>query len=272
MAVTTTEGLRRIAQGREAEIFAWGEGTVLKLYRGDEFRISREREFAATAAARGAGGPVPSALELVEVDRRPGMVMERVEGIDMLTQVGKKPWTIFRCGRQMAEAQAALHRISGPAELPELREKLARQMRGSDAVPADMRDRALAALESLPEGAALCHGDFHPGNAILTGAGAVVIDWPGATRGTPAADHARTLLTLKFGQVPEGVPLVVRYLNSVGRWVLLRGYVSAYRRATGVGEDEVMRWMLPVAAHRLTEGIEGEREPLLRYIAGMRSG
>jgi aminoglycoside phosphotransferase (APT) family kinase protein len=172
----------------------------------------------------------------------------------------------------MAEAQAALHRISAPAELPELREKLSRQMRGSDAVPAELRDRAMSALETLPEGPALSHGDFHPGNVFLPDAGAVVLDWPGATRGTPAADHARTLLTLKFGHVPDGVPLVVRYLNTVGRWVLLRGYVSAYRRMTGVREDEVMRWMLPVAAHRLTEGIEGEREPLLRYIAELQSG
>ena len=46
-------------------------------------------------------------------------------------------------------------------------------------------------LHEIPfEGAALLHGDLHPGNVILSPAGPVVIDWTNAGAGDPALDVA----------------------------------------------------------------------------------
>jgi len=45
-----------------------------------------------------------------------------------------------------------------------------------------------AALRELPDGEALCHGDFHPRNVIVDGDELTIIDWVDASSGPPAAD------------------------------------------------------------------------------------
>ena len=52
-------------------------------------------------------------------------------------------------------------------------------------------------LGSSGDGDKLCHGDFHPGNVLLTEKGAVVIDWMTASICNPWADMARTDLFAK---------------------------------------------------------------------------
>jgi hypothetical protein len=122
MTVTTAGELQRIAEGREAEIFAWEPGVVLKLYRMKEWARSRDIERAAMEAVLKAGGPAPAAKGTVEIDGRPGLLMERVEGIDMLTELGTKPWTIARTGSVVGRVQAALNETRAPDGIETLKD------------------------------------------------------------------------------------------------------------------------------------------------------
>jgi aminoglycoside phosphotransferase (APT) family kinase protein len=73
-----------LGEGREAETLAWGEGRVLRLLK-DPSRTDRlERELAALTAARRGGAPVPAVYGRETVNGRPGLVIERVEGPDLL--------------------------------------------------------------------------------------------------------------------------------------------------------------------------------------------
>lgn len=261
-------GLTKIAEGREAEIFAWEDGAVLKLYREGFPPQKAAHEAMAMGAAKAAGGPAPASLGMTEIEGRAGLIIERVEGIDLLTRLGRNPGLLLSAGTTLAKVQAALHAIEAPEELPSLRASSVRRINeGAALVPATIASRALAALDALPEGRRLLHGDYHPGNLIITPAGPRVIDWPNATRGEPAADVARTLLMFRLGELPPGAPALVRALQSLGRKVLVSTYRRAYvGAAPGVIAADVTRWMLPVAAVRLTEEIPGERERLLGYI------
>ena len=265
---TTVASLTRIAQGREAEIFAWEPGTVLKLYRAGYPAAQSQHEAMAMAAAKAAGGPAPASLGATEMEGRTGLIIERVDGTDLLTRLGKNPALLATAGSKLAKVQAELHAIEAPAELPSLRESSVRRINGRrDLVPDDVAEGALAALDALPERNRLLHGDYHPGNVIITSAGPRVIDWPNATRGDPAADVARTLLMFRLGELPPGSPLLIRTVQGIGRKVLVAGYRRTYfREAPAVTDADVMRWMLPVAAVRLTEDIAEERERLLAYI------
>jgi len=267
--MVTASGLRRIGQGREAEIFLWPEGGVLKLYRDAAYARSRDVEAAAMAAAKAAGAPAPGAIARVEVDGRPGLVMERVAGVDLLTQSGRKPWTVASAGYAMGVAHARLHAVTAPPELPALKERARARSIDAARVPDDLRARALAALDMLPDGAQLLHGDFHPGNVIVTDEGAQVIDWPNAAAGDPDADIARTLLTLRIGEPPEGTPALVRALIGIGRRVMTAFYTRGYRSQRAYDAAAVERWMAPVAIFRLQDGIEEERARLLRIIDGL---
>jgi aminoglycoside phosphotransferase (APT) family kinase protein len=271
MATTTNSGLQRIAEGREAEIFAWEPGVVLKLFRANPSAVQqRDTELAAmsvVASASAAAGPMPAALGTVEVDGRPGLLIERVDGIDMLTKIGKQPWTVVRAGAAMAKTHVAVHRVRASPDLGTLHDRLARRMKDVSTHRPDIAERGLRTLESLPHGDRLLHGDFHPGNIILSPRGPIVIDWPNATRGDPAADIARTLLMLRLGELPPGSPWLVRRLERIGRSLLRSNYVSTYRKDGGIDMEIVGRWMVPVAVARLTEGIEEEYPKILALLA-----
>lgn len=260
---------RKIAEGREAELFEWGDGRVLRLLR-DASRVEQtSREAAALSAARSRGVPVPEVYELTTVEGRPGMVMERVDGPDMLTLIGRQPWRLFWVARVGGEMQARLHGVSAPREMPSVKERARTRIRPTDRLPERQAEFALAALEGLEDGEALCHGDFHPANIIAGPDGPVLIDWTNVARGAPEADVARTLVMLRMGVVPPGTSAVVRGLALVGRRLLTNAYLRAYRRSRQIDVGLVERWMVARAAERLaSEVIEGEEGPIGAFLEG----
>lgn len=259
-----------VAQGREAEIYAWGEGEVLRLLRpgfGDERKL--ELEAAAMQAAASVGVHVPATRGVVSHLGRPGLVMERIEGIDLLSLLARKPWLVWRTGRITGRVHADLNGAAAPAALPELREWLRQRIesaRSESPEYADLASFVLRTLAALPGGDRLCHGDFHPGNIMMSGDTPVVIDWPGARRGPAEADFARTKLLLRLGEPPPGTPLMLRALAHVGRVLLVVPYLGEYRRRRPVDMRLVARWEIVQAAGRLLEGIESEREALLNML------
>ena len=260
--------MQKLAEGREAEIFAFGDGTVLRLLRGDGGTARLEREAAAMRAAASRGVPVPAPGDVVTVDGRAGMVMERVDGPDLLSLLGRRPWALPRAARVTGELHADLHATRAPGSLPSLRETCERRIRGLDVPPEfeRLRSFALDTLASLPDGDALCHGDFHPGNIIDTARGPVVIDWPNVTRGDADGDYARTLLMLRLGEPPPGSPVLIRALaHNLGRLFLNR-YRAAYERRRRPDRAMMPGWEIVRAADRLADGIASERAKLVAML------
>jgi aminoglycoside phosphotransferase (APT) family kinase protein len=197
---------------------------------------------------------------------RPGFVMERVDGPDLLTRLEKKPWTLWSAGRTCGEVQASLHDVQAPPLLMTTHTRmLAAAM--TPLVPPELGVWMHHRLQHLPDGDRLCHGDFHPANVLASSRGPVVIDWANTTRGAPEADVARTLLMLNMGALPPGTPMYMHVVAGIGRRFVRMAYVRAYRRARGVDMALVRRWLPLRAVDRLAENIPGEREALLAMIA-----
>ncbi|HET7856899.1 MAG TPA: aminoglycoside phosphotransferase family protein [Gaiellaceae bacterium] len=254
--------LELLGAGREAEVFAWEEGRVLRLARDADGVDDVEREALALTVAHRAGVPVPAPYDQVTVRGRPGLVMGRVDGEDLLTELGRRPWSVWSIAKTLGRQHAELHAVEAPNALAPLRERLRRRL-SSELVPDDIRGDALARLARLPDGDRLCHGDFHPGNLLRTENGYAVIDWTTSARGHPSADVARTLLLLGMGEVPPEAPAAVRWLARVGRPVLRLGYLRAYGRRLLLDKELVAGWKPICVAVRLAEGIEAERAALL---------
>lgn len=262
--------LQKIAEGREAEMFAWEEGTILRLLRDPQGQQRLQREAAAMKAASDRGIRVPAVHGLTTVEGRPGLVMERIEGPDMLTLLSRRPWRIFWVGRVTGEVHARLHATSAPGRIPALRETLRQWIGSSNRVPERLAEFALEVLEGLPDGDALCHGDFHPANILLAGETPVVIDWTNATRGDPAADVARSLVLFRIGEPPPWYPALVRYLHGIGSKIVTSGYLRAYRRARPLDMGAVERWEAAHAAARLAAEPIPEEEQALRGLLERR--
>jgi Phosphotransferase enzyme family len=257
--MTESAAGEKLGEGREAEVFAWGDGAVLKLYRPG---FEGHQVEALTLGRLDGHGLAPRLIELVAEDGRTGLVLERLGGVDMLALLERQPWRVIEWARLLASTHRAVHDIAAPGDLPDVRDVLADRIGDAD-LPESLRAFALEVLGTLPAGDRLYHGDFHPGNVLVAGDGARVIDWANAARGVPDADHARTLLLLRWADPLPGTPLLSRALVMLGRSLFARGYAKAYPTESVRQLDD---WLTVHAAARLSEGIAVEHATLVRYL------
>jgi aminoglycoside phosphotransferase (APT) family kinase protein len=178
-----------IGAGRAADVYALGERRVLRRYRNGG---STELEAELMAHLAAAGFPVPQVYDA----SGPDLVMQRLDGRDMLADLSSRPWLAWRHARTLAALHDQLHAISAPPSLRQL--------------PFAPGDRVL-------------HLDLHPANVMLTAAGPVVIDWANAAAGLPAADVAMAWLIIATSEV-DAPPLLLRPAISAVRAALLRRF------------------------------------------------
>src|SRR5579862_6664664 len=93
-----------LASGRDADIFEYGPGLVLRRSRAGR---SMAEEARIMEHLRSQGYPVPAVEEVS--DDGEDMVIERIEGDDMVAMMTKRPWTIARQGRVLADLHRRLH-------------------------------------------------------------------------------------------------------------------------------------------------------------------
>lgn len=146
-----------IGTGRDADVFALGNGRVLRRYRlgGD---VAHEVEMMRHVASH--GFVVPFVFEGCGAD----LVMERVDGPTMLAELMAGRLGPGEAGRTLADLANALH--------------------------------AIPALDSMVPFERVIHLDLHPDNVILSGRGPVLIDWRNSADGPPGLDNALTAVII----------------------------------------------------------------------------
>jgi thiamine kinase len=254
----------RLATGGTAELYALEDRRVVKLYWQGASMDAAEREAERTQAAFRLGVPAPQVFEVVSIDQRPGVVFERLEGPSMLALFAQEPNRLEPLARQLAELQAAFHAHTAQ-RLPTQAEHLVRRI-NLGPLPARNKPLVLARLRALENGQALCHGDLHPGNVLMTSAGPRIIDWFDATSGNPAGDLARTCLLLQYAKLPRASDGERRVFEAL-RERFLDAYLAHYRTLLPAIAEGLVDWFLPVAGARLAEPIGApERGALLKVI------
>jgi uncharacterized protein (TIGR02172 family) len=239
-----------IGKGFTSEVYSWGEGRVLKLFHKGVARAKVEQEFRATQAVRSLGLPVPEAYELVEIDGRCGIVLDRIHGASLFEQVQARPWTLLRSVKQLAELQAKIHAREAPAALISQREWIQKGIDDAPDLTEQEKQQARRTLENLPDGKTLCHGDFHPANIIITSGGPVIIDWGTATRGHPLGDVACTSRLMQTANLPRWAPFYTHLLLKISRPFLRRTYLQRYLRIRPGTCREIKQWEQAIAAAR----------------------
>ena len=249
--------LELIGQGEFAEVYGWEEGQVIKLYRQGHPRHKMEHEAHVAQIVHKHGLPVPAFHGTVEVDGRSGIIYERVIGTSMLetfvTRPAVAPWLI----RTFAELHAEIHHLTKIDGLPTQRQIFKEKIQSVEPglLAPELCAEVLDILDRMPVAHQLCHGDFHPGNVILTETGAVVIDWSSARNGNPLADVAYSSLMLSKG-TPYDKPLPW-ILNLPRQWIHRR-YLKRYFRFRPARKQEFKQWLIICAAFRLSEGVPGK--------------
>jgi aminoglycoside phosphotransferase (APT) family kinase protein len=270
MSTRTLDAVRPVAVGRTAELYPWGDGLVLKLYRDGCSRKYVAREAYVSRMMHRAGLPAPAVFDsdeqdgLYEVAGRLGILYERIDGPTMLRDLASRPWRLVAHAKALAALHVQVHSISGEG-LPDLRERIEREIdRAGEWLSEDLRARARSELAGLPRASRVCHGDFHPDNVLLQEGGPLIIDWGPASSGHPAADVAWTILLFRFGGAPVGAPLALRVFLGAFRRISLRIYLRTYLRLAAMTWHDIERWLGVVAVLRLADRIPEEQRALLR--------
>jgi thiamine kinase len=257
-----------IATGGTAEIYAWPDDRVVKLYWSGAAASAAAQEAAHAGAAYTAGAPTPTVIELVTVDGRPGVVFERAQGPSMQETLFAEPQRAEELARQFAELHADLH-LRTLKDMPSQHQHLTRRIKLAS-IAGRARSVVLSALKALPHGHSLCHGDFHPGNVLLSPTGPTIIDWFDASIGDPVGDVARTCLVMQYAKAPDALDAQGQGATEALRSTFNAAYLDHYRRLRALGPEQLKAWMLPVASARLTDPISPhQRAALLRLIDGL---
>lgn len=162
--------------------------------------------------ARARGYPVPTVEELSDDGK--DMVMERIDGADMVVTMTRRPWTIARQGRILADLHRRLHDLVAPTWLPDAK---------------------------VGQGDRLLHLDLHPLNVILSPTGPMVIDWANARRGDPSVDIGLTWALIAAGEAPTN-PFVSMMLGRV-RSVLVKSFLESFdTNSVARNLREVVAW------------------------------
>jgi aminoglycoside phosphotransferase (APT) family kinase protein len=186
-----------LASGRDADIFEYGDGLVLRRSRRADASV--EHEARVMSYVHSQGFPVPEVHEVLEDGK--AIVMDRLEGPNMLDAVARRPHHLRRIASTLADLHDQLHALPVPDWLPR---------------PAG-------------DGGSLLHLDLHPLNVIMTPRGPVVIDWTNASAGDALTDVGFTYVLLTCPRVPLARPLAM--LLEPFRKVMAAAFVKRYRGA-----------------------------------------
>lgn len=239
-----------IGFGLTADVHLLNDRHVLKLFHHGLPREDVEREFKATCTVHSAGLPVPAAHEIVVQGGRYGIVFDRIDGISLFRLAQARPWTVFQTVRQLADLHAQVNRCRAPVELPSQRELLIKRIAAGNRLDESQKASLLNRLDELPEGDALCHGDFHFENILMTSRGPVILDWSGAARGVPAADVASTCWLFANADFPKEAAVIPHLILRVVRKMIHRRYVRQYVRSGLATCSQIEAWSSILAAAR----------------------
>ncbi|NUU61673.1 phosphotransferase family protein [Paenibacillus agri] len=255
-----------VGEGRTAEIWEYGDRKVLKLYREGIPADQVTKEYSISVYAHTLGIRTPQPIELAEVEGRSGIVFQQIEGSSVLTLLGKSPWKVGQYARKLAKLHYDLHTLDAGEDLGVQKERLKWSIHEAPLLNESEKQAILSYLDTLPVGGKLCHGDFHPDNILMDGQ-VWIIDWMTGLAGDPAGDAARSVVMFSMGVVPEGTPAIAKLVIGFIRKRLTKDYLREYLKLSGQTREEIERWILPVAAARLTEWLPvAEKEQLVREI------
>lgn len=236
-----------LGRGARADVYRAGSCALKIFHKGANPAAIMREAYIGTLVAD-AGLPVPKVYGVEELEEGLAIKQEIISGKSLHDVMVEDPLHCEKFVRKLAELQNEVHR--SPVKLPfTLTEFLQEHITGNARLEEDMKSRLLRLLETLPAGAALCHGDFHGGNVLTDGTRYTILDWANARAGNPDADICRTWM------------MYAMYLPEIADM-----YLKACCACTRRPAEEILRWLPVLAGARLSEGFPEEREMLYSWI------
>ena len=225
------------------------EGSIVKLFDENHPKVDIFNEAMETARVEATGLEIPKLQKIENIDGKWAIFLEYKDGKTLEEMMHVDPANIDKYMSDFVDLQLQIQSRKAPM-LPDLKEKLARQINSITELDASQRYELLTRLESMPHHSKLCHGDFNPSNIIVGKNGKMtVVDWAHATQGNASADAAMTylLFALKDQEVADL-------------------YLKIFCKKSDTAIQYVQRWLPIVAASQLVKENELEKDFLMKWI------
>ncbi len=191
---------------------------------------------------------IPKIEEVKKIDGKWAILSDYIEGKTLKQLMDENPDKIDEYLELFVNIQVEILSKKCPL-LKRLKDKMQDKISQTD-LDATTRYELHTRLGSMKNHNKVCHGDFTPGNIVISKDGTpYILDWAHATQGNGAADAARTYLTF-----------CLRNRQDLGE-----KYLKLFCEKTDTARQYVQRWMPIVAATQLVKGKPEERELLLSW-------
>lgn len=258
--------LKLIARGGQADIYEIDGEKVLRVLRNPEAEKELKAEMSVMQALKAKGKAVPAVYEYLTVNGMPAVVMERIHGITMTDDIQKNPMALFSQADKLAKLHTDVCDSSTGLGLFSIKQRAEFLIPKAEMLDADTKAFALKVLEGLGEGNEICHGDFHPGNILLSNGKYYIIDWFGATSGRKISDIAHSYLLLKNVPRIPGMPGFQFLVMKLFGGILAGRYLKACYKLSPFDWEEFSSWMVVRAAERVFYGLPSEKAALIKFI------
>ena len=193
---------------------------------------------------------IPELIEVGKIGNRWALVFEHVDGTPLNVLMEHHPEKEDEYLNLFVDLQLMIQERTAPL-LNRIKDKFKRKLHHTTCIEENTKFDLMQRLEGLENLTQLCHGDFNPSNIIIKEDGtAYIIDWSHVTRGSGAADAARTFLLFSMD----------------GKKELADKYLNLFAEKSGVTVRNIQRWIPIVAATQMTKEKPEEQEFLSGWI------
>lgn len=240
---------RVIAVRTSKTVYRDGE-TAVKVFDEDYSKADVLNEALNQARVEDSGLNVPKVLEVTKANGKWAIVTEFIQGKTLARLMDEEPGRFGELMGRFVDIQLNVHAKKVPL-LNKLKDKMSAKIMSAQ-LDATTRYDLLTRLEAMPRRHKLCHGDFNPGNVIISDVTGepYIIDWAHATQGSAGADAARTYL----------------YFWLTGSIRAADAYMRLFCEKSGTPEQYIQKWLPIVAASQSVKGRQEEREFLLHWV------
>lgn len=202
------EGLQLIGRGANGSVYRLDEDKIIKIYNNSSLeRIEREKDAARKALIH----DIPTAIsyQIAEIGDKYGIIYECIEGDTLGQFIEKNPDQLNDAAKQMSELLKKLHSTTIESGiLPDARINLrvwADIAEKSGYYSQEVITKLRNLIDSIPYRNTFVHGDFHPGNIMISNGELLLIDMTDASVGNPLVDLLGSYQIMKLvAQRPGG--------------------------------------------------------------------
>lgn len=251
---------KMIGCGATGAVYQYQDDSIVKLYFSSSALedIEREKKYAREAFILGI--PTAISLGIVKVGEKYGLEYEFIKSRSMSGEIMANPQETETLVNQLVDVAKTLHTTSHKSGsrtsiFDSTKAFFLQHIAINPLLSLEEKELCVQFIESIPDRDTLIHGDFHPGNIMLSGGEAMLIDIADISYGHPIFDLAGLHFTL------VEIPVFSTYRNEKGETRIgltveksrevWSGFIEKYFLNIAVAEkDEIIKQIRTLSALR----------------------